>query len=73
MLLHCALGGLPASLPGRLTDGQERGQNLAKAGLIVGGARGAVPLVGGEVHLHDLVRGLLRLVLHLRDGAGHHY
>ena len=50
-------GGLPASLPGRMTDGLERGQNLAKAGLIVGGAHGVVPLVGGEVHLHDLVRG----------------
>ena len=26
-------GGLPASLPGRMTDGLERGHNLAKAGL----------------------------------------
>ena len=33
-------GGLPASLPGRLTDGLERGQDLAGAGLIVGRARG---------------------------------
>ena len=49
-------GGLPASLPGRLTDGLERGQDLAGAGLVVGGARGAVPLVSGGVHLYDLVR-----------------
>ena len=48
-------GRLPASLPGRLTDGQERGQNLAKAGLIVGRAHGVVTPVGGVVHLHDLV------------------
>ena len=33
-------GVLPASLPVRLTDGLERGQDLAGAGLIVGGARG---------------------------------
>ena len=33
-------GGLPASLPGRLTDGLKRGQDLAGAGLVVGGARG---------------------------------
>ena len=31
-------GGLPASLPGRLTDGLERGQDLAGTGLIVGRA-----------------------------------
>ena len=33
-------GGLPASLPGRLTDRLEQGQDLAGAGLVVGGARG---------------------------------
>ena len=33
-------GGLPASLPGRPTDRLERGQDLAGAGLVVGGARG---------------------------------
>ena len=64
-------GGLPASLPGRLTDGLERGQDLAGAGLVVGGACGGVPLVGGGVHLHDLVLGLEGLVLHHRDGAGY--
>merc|ERR1712155_155569 len=42
-------GGLPASLPGRPTDSLERGQDLAGAGLVVGGARGAVPLVSGGV------------------------
>ena len=31
-------GGLPASLPGRLTDVLEQGQDLAGAGLIVGRA-----------------------------------
>ena len=64
-------GGLPVSLPDRLTDGLERGQDLAGAGLVVGGACGGVPLVGGGVHLHDLVLGLEGLVLHHRDGAGY--
>ena len=48
----------------------EQGQDLAGAGLIVGGAPGAVPL-DSSLHRHkaDLVFGIYRLVLHHRDGA----
>ena len=48
-------GGLPASLPGRLTESSlKQGQDLPGARLIVGRARGAVPLDGGKVHLNGL-------------------
>ena len=61
-------GGLPASLPGRLTENtvwSEGGQDLAGAGLIVGRACGAVPLHGGGVHLHSLHQYIADLVLGL--------
>ena len=72
-------GGLPASLPGRLTEStvwsKDRIWPWLGAGLIDGRACGAVPLDGGGVHLHslywhiaDLVLGLERLVLHHLDG-----
>ena len=52
-------GGLSASLPGRLTESTVMSEDRIWPGLdSVGGARSAVPLVGGGVHLHDLVLGL---------------
>ena len=71
-------GGLPVLLPSRLTESTVWSEDRIWPGfgLIVGGARGEVPLDGGGVHLHslhrhiaDLVLGLKRLVLHNRDGA----